>query len=240
MDYVTYTKYLTDLCKQLEITMEWPVCEKRFEEPALRRIREANFMQTARIRMAERLRSMSQNFLLVLDDVTNEQQLELFRFNECQSLIATATDSTLQGLDWNVRLDVLSSDEAMEVFLNELDLPADNIVGSTKEVRQLLHFCDYHPLTVRTVGRWCRMKCVTAGLGSGIQEVVTEMGPLAEHAWERIQVRSDKARQKEALKENSTEETEDLSSEREDKRNSKEKIWTCQVKQQNPEACQEV
>lgn len=216
MDYETYTKYLTDLCKQLDVTMEWPVCEKRFEEPALRRIREANFMQTARVRMAERLRSLSQNFLLVLDDVTHEQQLELFRFNECQSLIATATDSTLQGLDWNVRLDNLSQDEGLEVLLNELDLPTNHIVGCTKEVRMLLHYCDNHPLTIRTVGRWCRMKCVTAGLAAGIQEVVTELGPLAEHAWERIRERAAKARQKGALKDNITDETEQPSSDDDD------------------------
>lgn len=211
MDYDTYTKYLTDLCKQLDVTMEWPVCEKRFEEPALRQIREANFMQTARVRMAERLRSLSQNFLLVLDDVTHEQQLQLFRFNECQSLIVTATDSTLQGLDWNVRLDVLSPGEGLEVFLNELDLPSNHIVGCTKEVQLLLHYCDNHPLTIRTVGRWCRMKCVTAGLTVGIQDVATEMEPLAEHAWERIKERSEKARQKLALKDNMTDEADESS-----------------------------
>ena len=216
MDYETYTKYLTKLCEQLDVSMEWPVCEKRFEEPALRKIREADFMKSARSRMAQRLRSLPENFLLVLDDVTHEQQLELFRFNECQSIIATATDPTLQGLDWNVRLDVLSPDEALEVFMNELDLPSNHVAGWTKEVRMILHYCDYHPLTVRTVGRWCRMKFVTAGLATAIQEVVGEMGPLAEHAWDRIEARAEKARQKAVLRDNLKEETQDSSSDDDD------------------------
>jgi len=216
MDYETYTKYLTKLCVQLGMTIEWPLCEKRFEEPALRKIREANFMRSARIRMAQKLRSLPENFLLVLDDVTHKQQLELFRFNECQSIIATATDPTLQGLDWNVRLDALSRDEALEVFMNELDLPANHVAGWTKEVRMILHYCDYHPLTVRTVGRWCRMKIVTAGLATAIQEVEEAMGPLAEHAWERIEARAEKARRKSALKDNLKEETQHSSSTNED------------------------
>lgn len=211
MDYETYTKYLTQFCEQLNITMEWPVCEKRFEEPALRRIREANFMQAARTRMAEHLRALGYNVLLVLDDVTQPQQIELFRFNERQSVIVTATDPTLRGLDWNVRLDVLSSDESLEVFVTELGLPADHVAVASREVGELIHYCDYHPLTVRTLGRWCRMRCVTAGLPMAIKELATEMGPLAKHAWERVEARAEKARQKAILSENTKDETQDSS-----------------------------
>ena len=216
MDYETYTEYLTDLCKQLDMRVEWPVCERRFEEPALRKIREESFMKTAKKVMADRLRAMEQNFLLVLDDVTHPQQLELFRFNESQSMIATATDPTLKGLDWNVRLDVLGADETMEIFLNELALPPDHIIGCTKEVRMLPHYCDYHPLTVRTLGRWCRLKSISAGLKVAIQEVYNEMGPLAKHAWERIEARALKQQEKEAQRAKTLECSDDSSSEDEE------------------------
>jgi tetratricopeptide (TPR) repeat protein len=194
MDYGTYTKHLNCLCEQLALPAPaWPVCEKRFEEAALRTIREENFMRAARARMAEVMRALDKNILLVLDDVTEAQQIELFRFHERQSVIVTATDASLP-FDWNVRLDVLSPDEALEVFLAEVQLPFDHVAGGTPEVRRLVDACDSHALTIRTVGRWCRMRCVTAGLGAAIQGVDEAMGPLAEHAWERIEARVDRAR----------------------------------------------
>jgi tetratricopeptide (TPR) repeat protein len=171
MPYETYIKHLDNLCGQLGIEPIWPECIKRFEEPALRRLREELLMRQAREHMSELLLQKDQNMLLIMDDVIDARHIVWFRFNERQSIIVTTEDSDLEGVDWTVRLDPMSVEESIELFLIEANFPAAHILGSTLEVRSIVQRCGCHPLTIRTVARWYQLKQVTAGLVDGMKEL---------------------------------------------------------------------
>jgi tetratricopeptide (TPR) repeat protein len=175
MTYETYTKHLDNLCGQLGITPIWPESVKRFEEPALRRLREEQYMHEAKENMAELLLQKDQNILLIMDDVVDAGHIEWFRFNERQSVIVTTADPDLAGVDWTVPLDPMSEEEAIELFLNEANFPAAHVLGSTVEVRSIVQRCGCHPLTVRTVARWFQLKQVTVGVVEGMEELHQEL-----------------------------------------------------------------
>jgi tetratricopeptide (TPR) repeat protein len=175
MTYETYTKHLDNLCGQLGIEPIWPESVKRFEEPALRRLREEHYMEQAKENMSELLLKKDRNMLLIMDDVVDARHIEWFRFNERQSVIVTTADPDLAGVDWTVQLDPMSEDEAIELFLNEANFPTAHVLGSTVEVRSIVQRCACHPLTVRTVARWYQLKQVTAGVVEGMEELHQEL-----------------------------------------------------------------
>jgi tetratricopeptide (TPR) repeat protein len=175
MTYETYLKHLDNLCEQLEIEPIWPESVKRFEEPALRRLREEHLMEQAKDNMSELLLQKDRNMLLIMDDVVDAKHIEWFRFNERQSVIVTTADPDLAGVDWTVQLDPMSEEEAIELFLNEANFPTAHVLGSTVEVRSIVQRCGCHPLTVRTVARWYQLKQVTAGVVEGMEELHQEL-----------------------------------------------------------------
>lgn len=180
--YDWYTSYLDDLCAQMEIELSWPVCVKRFEEPALRRFREEAAMQEARRIMTEAMRKRDENYLLILDDVVDAEKIEWFRFHERQSIIVTTPNSSLKGVDWTVELGPMSEEEAIELFLAEANFAVTHVLSLTVEVRQVVRLCGCHPLTVRTVGRWYKLKAVTAGIVKGMEELLKELSALIPEA----------------------------------------------------------
>ncbi|KAL7569979.1 hypothetical protein ACA910_017030 [Epithemia clementina (nom. ined.)] len=174
-----------------EITFTFPTCEERFEEPAVRRLREEQAMQQTKERVAKELKALrNPNLLLVLENVTTDAQIPLFRFHEKQSTIVTTNRSTcdsssssstspLQSIDWQVGLDPLSCDEAVDLFLGHAGLPLSHPLGQTPELQAMLEkACQFLPLTIRTVARWCRLKSVAAGPIRACQEVIQEIDEL--------------------------------------------------------------
>ncbi|GKY91152.1 hypothetical protein MPSEU_000088000 [Mayamaea pseudoterrestris] len=179
MTYDRYTQLLDELCEQLDVSLEWPRPIKRFEESALKEIRDQDLMKVACSKMCEMLESREDNILLVLDDVIDGKVIDLFRFSERQSIIVT-TAAALTGVDWSVELGYLSEEESIELFLTEAGFPFDHILGLTVEVRKIVNQCDRHPLTIRTVARWFRMKSVTAGVAAGMAEILQDLAHLKE------------------------------------------------------------
>lgn len=182
LSYDVYIRHLNDLCQQLSITLEWPDCVKRFEEPAIRLMREEWAMHRAREKVAEALLARDENYLLVLDNVSDSRMIEWFRFNERQSIIVTTPGRSLQGVDWTVDLAPMSEEEAIELFLAESNFPTTHVLGLTIEVRRIVQQCEYHPLIVRTVARWYKLKQVTAGIVKGIEELLRDMHSIAQGA----------------------------------------------------------
>lgn len=177
--YTAYAKLLSNLCDQLGVAPSWPEYVTRFEEPALRQLREKEYMEEARAQMSEILLNVDENILLILDDVQNASQIKNFRFNDRQSIIVTTPDPNLAGVDWTVELDPMSEEEAIELFLAEADLPPAHILGCTDEMKAIVRKCNCHPLTVRTTARWYHLKQVTAGLPKAMEELVIDVNRIS-------------------------------------------------------------
>ena len=188
LTYVLYIRYLDELCRQIEATSElplsWPTNVKRFEEPALRRLRERDCMKQAKELMASLIRAHDKNVLLVLDNVRNPAILEWFRFDDPrQSVIVTTPDPNITlDSDWTLELVPMSEEEAVELFLLEAGLPTTHILGCTRELRSMIQRCDCNPLTVRTIARWFQLKNVTAGMIASIEEIMEELDSLSASA----------------------------------------------------------
>lgn len=178
LTYDTYTKYLDDLCEQLSMKLEWPSCVKRFEEHAFRKLREQAAMHEARDRMAEALLPRDENYLLIMDDMSDAEKVEWFRFNERQSIIVTTLVSNLKGVDWSVELGPMSEEECIDLFLSEANFPTNHVLGLTTEMSSVIRQCDCHPLTARTLARLYKLKQVTAGISKGMEELLKEMSAL--------------------------------------------------------------
>jgi tetratricopeptide (TPR) repeat protein len=181
MSYEEYTIYLSDLCEQLHVpVIQWPVIVKRFEEPAIRKLREKKYMKEAKQLMSELFCRHEQNILLVLDDVRDASIIEWFRFDDRQSVIVTTPDQELDGVDWALELAPMSEEEAIELFLKEADLPVEHILGATFELRSIVQQCHCNPLCVRTIARWFWLKQITAGMDGSIEEISQELAVLKE------------------------------------------------------------
>ena len=189
LDFVQYIRYLDSLCDQLGCTQikggtnakihketpaastgvvihkrpSWPEAHslKRLEEPAIRHKREENLMRRAKQMMTDLLDKTGRNILLILDDVSDKDELDWFHFIEKQSLLATSQTS-INGADFVVELDPWGEEESIGLFLLETDFPESHIMASATELRQIVSRCLYHPIIVRTAARWFMLKKVTA------------------------------------------------------------------------------
>lgn len=211
LSYDRYQQYLDELCHQLRLANEhdnensnsssenkevssfpvqkWPTYLKRFEEPALRRLRERDCMKQAKELMSNEIRQHEKNLLLILNNVHDVGCfLEWFRFDDRQSVIVTTplptgdpvhhhdtSNGDFASIDWTLELAPMSVEEAVELFLLEAGLPATHLLGCTTELRSIVQQCDCHPLTVRTMARWFQLKQVTAGIAGAMQEIVYEL-----------------------------------------------------------------
>lgn len=92
--YQAYTTLLDDLAQQFNTSITWPQLVKRFEEPALRRLREHAAMQQAKQMMQEFCKKQDENILLILDECADSRIIEWFRFSERQSIIVTTTPTS--------------------------------------------------------------------------------------------------------------------------------------------------
>lgn len=175
MTYQQYTTYLNSLCEQLGVEPSWPQPSESLEETSLREKRKEEKMYQVKREMSLMLeKATTKNVLMVLDDVTDDQEIEWFWFQNNQSLLVT-TESQSLSVDWTLELDMLSEDEALELFLTEADYPPSHVLSTSLEAKHIVHRCGYHPLTIRTVARWFRLKQVTAGVVKGLEELNHEL-----------------------------------------------------------------
>jgi len=193
LTYSMYTKCLDDVCQQLSLpSLEWPECVKRCEEPAFRDLREEAAMGRARDLLAKTMLDRDENYLLILDGVDDDNLVDLFRFSGRLSIVATTQNRSLEGVNWTLDLGPMSEDELIDLFLTEAGFALTHMLSVTSEVRQVVRLCEYHPLMVRTVGRWYGLKQVTAGIVEGMDELLKDLSSLArEHSSAPIKTSSD-------------------------------------------------
>jgi tetratricopeptide (TPR) repeat protein len=174
MNYQVYVKYLDSLCEQLGVKPEWPKPLPGLDEASLMKKKEEEKMFQVKREMSSLLQQKSKGLLLVLDDVYDDGEIEWFWFMEDQSLLVTTLSQTL-NVDWTLELEVLVEEEALELFLTEADYPPSHILRTSLEAKSIVQRCGYHPLTIRTVARWFRLKQVTAGVVKGLEELSQEL-----------------------------------------------------------------
>jgi tetratricopeptide (TPR) repeat protein len=176
LTYSQYVEYLDSLCGQLGIEHSWPQPVRSLEEKSLRSKREEERMYQVKREMSLLLEhhATNKNLLMVLDDVKDDQEIEWFWFKGDQSSLVTTLSQSL-SVDWTLDLEMLSEDEALELFLTEADYPPSHVLSTSLEAKSIVHRCGYHPLTIRTVARWFRLKQVTAGVVKGLEELNHEL-----------------------------------------------------------------
>lgn len=82
----------------------------------------------------------------------DDQEIEWFRFLDKQSLLMT-TQAVGLSVTWTLELELLSEEEALQLFLTEAGYPPDDVLGTSIEVKSIVQRCGYHPLSIRTVAR---------------------------------------------------------------------------------------
>lgn len=174
LTYEHYVEYLNALCEQLDLERDWSQPMRILGERALQKKREEEKMFLLKTEMAHLLRDKTSDLLLILDDVRNDQEIEWFRFLEQQSLIVTTQSHSL-SVTWTFDVELLTEEEALELFLTEADYPPDVTLGSSVEAKSVVQRCGYHPLTIRMVARWFALKKATAGLVKALEELDQEL-----------------------------------------------------------------
>jgi hypothetical protein len=174
MTYRTYVSYLNALCEQLDLEHEWRKPTRLLEERALHRKREEEKMFQIKYEMAQLLRENIANLLLILDDVQDDREIEWFRFLDHQALLVTTNAASL-SVTWTLELELLSEEEALQLFLTEAGYASDDVLGTSFEVKSIVQRCGYHPLSIRTVARWFSLKEATAGVVKAVEELHQEL-----------------------------------------------------------------
>ena len=117
-DVITYEQYmrcLNSLCHALSLSPNWLEPVLRLENTSIRIRREKEFMTRAKHAMARLLQSMAKPLLLILDDVRDEVEMELFQFFENQSSIVISQCKCIRAT-CTLPLEPLSEDEALQII----------------------------------------------------------------------------------------------------------------------------
>jgi hypothetical protein len=72
----------------------------------------------------------------------------------------------------------LSADEAIQLLASQSSHDRQHIVFDTIEARTIVKLCLYHPLIVRTIAHWFKLKQVTCGMRRGLEELQLELGAV--------------------------------------------------------------
>jgi len=150
-----------------------------FEEESVHNKSEELIMRAAKEKMASILRLKAERnkfIMIVLDDVWEEDDIDWFRFDtENLAHILITTKSRALPATHNIQIDLLSEQEALELLMTESDHPRNHVIGRSAEARDIVKACEYHPLTIRTVARWYKLKEASAGVVKGVEEIQTEV-----------------------------------------------------------------
>lgn len=180
LTYDTYTALLKSILVQLQephsaiLDLVASVSlVPRLEEEALRKIREDKAMELLKSHIVTYLQNRT--LLLILED-TDEAVIEWFQLSSNQSTIFIVENRIHDDsvVDWSLEISDWSVEEAMELFVNEADLPKKLAMG-TAEICRLVMYADCHPLTVRAMARWFRLKRVSVGVVTALQEIEDEL-----------------------------------------------------------------
>ena len=136
-------------------------------------------MVKAKRGMSKLLKQCQEPILLVVDGADHENDVEKFNFLESQSMIAITKSSFLPRVTYTAEIDSLSMDEATHLFAEEAGLErATHILMQTVEFQRILQQCQCHPLLIRLIGRYFRLKRVTAGFVKSMEEMSLELSVL--------------------------------------------------------------
>ncbi|GKY93212.1 hypothetical protein MPSEU_000289000 [Mayamaea pseudoterrestris] len=185
---VTYTRYiqcLRELMAQIDIgDDEEPLFPELLHVPcesqARRRRREEGFMMYAREIMVDFLQF--RNVLIILDDVSFEPDLDWFDFDpaalqtdetddefSCVILVTTRCRNLLPAAD-TIEVDMLSKRDSIKLLVQESGELASSLSASA-QTESVVKECAYHPLAVKSVGRWLNLKHATAGVSDTNSEM---------------------------------------------------------------------
>jgi len=183
LNYTRYVQCLKDVLSQLDIQdAEEPLFPELLQtpgEPITRaRRREEGFMMFVRESVADFLQD--RKVLIVLDDVCFDSDLDWFDFGAppeeaedqsayCFVLVTTRRRDLLPPAD-TVEVDVLEEGEAVQLLIQESGDLSKNLAESA-ETRAVVRECAYHPLAVKSVGRWLNLKHATAGSKGSKEEI---------------------------------------------------------------------
>lgn len=191
MTYTRYTQCLRELVSQLTFYDGVPLFAELLHtpgEPKSKRLRrEEGFMIYARDTVTELLHR--RNVLVILDDVYYDSDLEWFQFVPAappqpkgkrksqkaevfsSSLVVTTRCRDLLPAADTVEIDLLEETDAVKLLVTESGQSVDHVMTESKEARSVVRECAYHPLAVKSVGRWLSLKHATAGVISSVEEI---------------------------------------------------------------------
>ncbi|KAL3918640.1 MAG: hypothetical protein SGILL_004141 [Bacillariaceae sp.] len=180
LSHSQYMRCLQRLCIQLGAAQNWPNMILRLEDSQLRKMREKEHMKLAKRCMGDLFKNVEGKILVVMDGVSDETDFGWFHFSEEQSSIVVTTDASvfIPGVTYAMEVARLGTDEAIQLFASESSHDRHHVVFQTTEAKTIVRQCLHHPLIVRTVARWFKMKQVTAGLRKGLEELKLELNML--------------------------------------------------------------
>uniref|UniRef100_A0A7S4RQQ2 Uncharacterized protein n=1 Tax=Ditylum brightwellii TaxID=49249 RepID=A0A7S4RQQ2_9STRA len=128
--------------------------------------------------------------LIVLDDVYCKEDLYWFQFDMpaddskkdeedtekgtkkiyCDILTTTKLRS-LTSSSRTIVTHLLSEKESLSLLMTEASLSRDHVASTSDEAKDIVRKCAYHPLAVRSVGRWMGLKYETAGVVNSVEEI---------------------------------------------------------------------
>ena len=180
-DIITYEQYMTclhSICRQLSVEPNWPEPVKRLENTLIRIRRQKEFMTRAKHAMARLLQRLETDTLIVMDDVRDEREFELFNFMENQSSIVITQSYKSIRSTCTMQLEPLSEDEALHLFAVESGSQDEQEILRTFEAKSIVDQCRRHPLVIRTAARWFKVKQISAGLAKALEELTLELSIL--------------------------------------------------------------
>lgn len=185
--YESYCTFLLSVCRQLKLR-ERPTFARMIRIPGeidtARERREQLLMAEARDAVSGLFRGRRGTVLLILDGVSKNQDIDLFRFRWgrkklCDIVVTTRYDSMLMVND-TIEVDLLSMDEGLQLLMAESDSPPDHVMASSIEAKSIVRECANHPLAIKYVGRWLGLKHATAGVINSVEEIHEDVATALE------------------------------------------------------------
>lgn len=177
-----YMECLQSLCQQLGVDPNWPQQVPRLEDEELRNRRQQEHMVLSKQSMAKLFENSGKRVLIVLDGALDEEDFEWFQLLDAQSSIVISKSSYIERATYTVEMEGLGEDEAISLFTSEASQDPDHPVFQTVEAKTLMNQCLFHPLIIRTVARWCKLKQITSGLAKGLEELNLRLSVLKHNA----------------------------------------------------------
>eukprot|EP00980_Cylindrotheca_fusiformis_P027908 scaffold22568_cov125-Cylindrotheca_fusiformis.AAC.5 len=197
LTYSRYTHCLRDLVAQLDFYEGEPLFAELIHTPGecltKRRRREEGFMIYARDTIVELLEDRS--VLIILDDICFEPDLDWFDFapnpegsqdgsaSDVALLVTTRVRNLLPAAD-TVEVDMLDEADAISLLIQESGQLSHTLMAESREARSVVRECAYHPLAVKSVGRWLNLKHATAGVVSSVEEIHAEVVKTMDNIFE--------------------------------------------------------